>query len=560
MEKTKKRSIIQDFTITMSFLKGHYLKYSVGIVGKTILESSAALLESYLLKVFLDIGKPESMLIIAKLFACIIFYTIVILFLMPLFTFFFNSCAKYGHGNVKKTVYEKITKLPVRYFEKNHSGKLVSIFLNDTWVLSVIFMRHFRRVAAAIITIIIYLIPMFVLDWRITAIMIAINLLSFFINTIFSRKLKTQTKKIQGIMEVVTEILTNAVSGMSVIRIYSMKTAIYKTFKEKNENVAALEISRGKTTSLLSALTYLMYILNVFTFLLLGTWMVEKGLTTFGAIISIMTLQTAVDANLSELTTYYPLFFNGFAATERIADFLSEKEETDVIPPESEKSEEDFNLQKKDFIKFENVSFSYDTENPVLKNLSFSISEGENVAITGESGGGKSSIIKLMLGFYPVSAGNIYIGGKSIKSMTYRQLRSLTSYVPQTPAIFSTSIIENIRYGKPDATDEEVIESAKKADAYDFIMKTENGFNTEIGENGMLLSGGQRQRIAIARAILKDAPILLLDEATSALDNISQNSILKVLKDYSKKRTVISVAHRKNTVENADRIIELKKI
>ena len=208
------------------------------------------------------------------------------------------------------------------------------------------------------------------------------------------------------------------------------------------------------------------------------------------------------------------------------------------------------------YIDFSNVTFSYDGAINILTDFNLQVREGEHVALIGESGCGKSTLTKLLLGLYEIQGGEICVAGQSISRMTLEQLRQLISYVPQEPELFHVSVMENIRYGKVTATDEEVILAAKKANADAFIRELEKGYDTIIGEQGDNLSGGQRQRIAIARALLKDAPIFIFDEATSALDNETERKINESIEVCGDK-TIIVVAHRESALRNMDRIIDL---
>jgi ABC-type multidrug transport system fused ATPase/permease subunit len=210
------------------------------------------------------------------------------------------------------------------------------------------------------------------------------------------------------------------------------------------------------------------------------------------------------------------------------------------------------------YIRFNHVSFSYETRKNVLRDLNHDIHQGQKVAFIGPSGGGKSTLIKLLMGFYPVDGGNIRIDGKLFSDYSLNEVRNLMGYVPQDAYLFEGTIRENIRYGKLDASDEEIISAAKAAYAHEFIERLPSGYDTEVLSRGQNLSGGERQRIAIARAFLKNAPILLLDEATSALDNESEAMVQKGLDALMENRTVLIIAHRLTTVEKCDRMYVVK--
>jgi ABC-type multidrug transport system fused ATPase/permease subunit len=546
------KTLFRDFKNTFVFLKGHYLKYFTGIVGMTILNASCALVESYLLKHLLDIGRPDSLNTILKLFIVIIFYMILVVLLLPVFSFMFNGQAKYGFGNICKAIYSKLSKLSVDYYEKNHTEQALSLLENDSWVVAVIFMRHFRRTVAAFATIIIYLIPMFIFDYRITAIILVLNILTFFVNTNISRKLKKTKKEVQKNLSNMTVILGNVIGGISIIRMYDMTKFIKERFENSNREVSKSNIKNSRVTAFLSAYNFMISMCNIMVFVLIGTLMVKWGLTTYGNIIAIMSLQTTLDFNFREFARYYPLFYNSFAGTERIYDFLEQEEEP---------KKRDANIiENPEYIEFKDVTFGYTEDKTVLENFNLSVSKGETVAIIGESGSGKSSLVKLLMGFYKINSGGISVNSKNIGHMTLDELRRSIAYVPQESSLFNISIKENIRYGNPAATDEQIIEAAKAAYAHDFITEQPQGYDTIVGERGIRLSGGQCQRIAIARAMVKDAPILILDEATSALDSESERYIKEAIDSYSKTRTTLIIAHRLSTIENADRVIKIEAV
>lgn len=542
------KGIITNLKNTFVFLKGHYIKYSLGIVGMTTMRCTAALLQAYLLQLFLKAGRPDSLLQIAGMFGLLTLYVIVIMLILPVFQFWFNGQAKYGHGGVNKAIYHKFGDLKMKYFEKNHSGKMLSLILNDTWLIAAIFMRHFRRVTAAIITIIIYLIPMFLLDYRITAVLLVISIASMLVNIKTAAKAKKITRQMQEKSEAMTVTMSNMISGMSVIRIYQMHQKMLEQFRKENKKVGDTDIRRTKILSLLSSYQYAMYVLNLVLFLFIGSVLVEMGLSSFANILAIMSLQAALDENFRELGTYYPHLINGLAATERVYEFLETEEEKEIYHMQP--------VKDASYIDFRNVCFAYEDGNHVFKNFNLQIKKGEHVALVGESGCGKSTLVKLLLGLYEIQAGGIAVAGQNISDITLNQLRGLLSYVPQEPELYHVSVMENIRYGKVTASDEEVMEAAKKANADAFIRELPEGYDTVIGEQGDNLSGGQRQRIAIARAFLKNAPILIFDEATSALDNETERRINESIEACSDK-TLIVIAHRESALQNLDRIIEL---
>lgn len=541
--------LFKDLKNTMVFLKGHYLEYYSGIIGMTLLYASTAILESFLLKRLLDLNSMVNKEVVIYITGAVVIYLILTWKLLPKFTFMFNGTAKYGHGNVNKAIYGKFGKMPVGYYEKNHSGKIMSVLYNDSWVLSVIFMRHLRRTVASLTTIIIYLVPMLIFDYRLTCIIFVLNILTLWINTIIAKKMRARSKTIQNELSNMNATISNIISGMSVIRIYHQAKRMDEEFKKNNKVVSDLNKRNSIATAFLTSYNFLISMIQMVVFLVLGTIMVQNKLTTFGDILGIMSLQTALDLNFREFAAYFPQLYNGLAGTERVYDLLNLEEEQKSYPLDR--------MDDPQYIEFRNITFGYENENPVLTNFNMKVNKGQTFAIVGESGSGKSSVAKLLMGFYMPQSGSISIAGKNISDMTLEEMRSLVAYVPQEAALFNVSIMENIRYGKPEASDDEVVEAAKSANAHDFIIEQEKGYETQVGERGIRLSGGQCQRIAIARAILKNAPILLLDEATSALDTESERLIKETIRKYEKTRTTIIIAHRLSTIEDADQVFQM---
>ncbi|MEQ9306530.1 MAG: ATP-binding cassette domain-containing protein, partial [Marinoscillum sp.] len=283
-----------------------------------------------------------------------------------------------------------------------------------------------------------------------------------------------------------------------------------------------------------------------------GATLVQSGDMTVGDLIQFILYTSFIGASIAGLGDLFAQVQRAVGAADRVLEIQRETPEWDVTKPQS-----DGNLDGG--IVFENVHFSYPTrsETAVLKGINLDIHKGQKIALVGHSGAGKSTIIQLLMRFYPISQGDIRIAGQSISSMDLQYLRSHIGIVPQEVILFGGTIGENIRYGKPNATDTEVEEAARQANAWEFIQSFPEGFDTTVGERGVKLSGGQRQRIAIARAVLKDPKILILDEATSSLDAESEHLVQQALNTLMKGRTTIIIAHRLATIRSVDQIYVL---
>lgn len=284
--------------------------------------------------------------------------------------------------------------------------------------------------------------------------------------------------------------------------------------------------------------------------LVFGIIMVAQDVIGVGSLVAIIQQQLLVTVGFLHLGQVLSILQSSLSGASRVIELLSEPIEPERYIPLSE----ELPHQKNKVLEMNQVVFENDTDAKVLDDFSFSIGEGETADLVGASGSGKSTVIKLLLGYYPAKSGSIRMFGKTIGDYSLQEMRSLIAYVPQDAYLFEGTIEENIRYRKLDATHEEIVEATRAAYAHDFIMDLPNGYETRVGERGAMLSGGQRQRIAIARAIIKNLPILLLDEATSALDSGSEYWVQKALAELMKDRTTLIVAHRLSTVEETDMI------
>jgi ATP-binding cassette subfamily B protein len=293
-------------------------------------------------------------------------------------------------------------------------------------------------------------------------------------------------------------------------------------------------------------------------FIFAGLFFIKAGYAQMGDVAAIYIMYTALSEKFMQVGKYYPELMNCVTYAEKLMDFLESKEDEEFININDIKTNRKMNINTvSSAIQFRDVSFSYNNDRKILNHLSFDIQPNENVAIIGKSGTGKSTIAKLMLGYYKQQRGEIYIFDKTFESWGLETVRKLIAYVPQEAYLFETTIMENIRYGNIHASDHDVIEAAKAANAHSFIMKVHDKYLYKICQRGSNLSGGERQRVAIARAIIKNTPIIIFDEATSALDGESEMAINDSITKLKKTKTIITIAHRQNTIDMADRKVEI---
>lgn len=479
------------------------------------------------------------------------------LLIIPVFAYLYQYAVKKTTLIIRKKLFEYMIDLSVSEFEQNHTGDFLSRINFDvstaegvySWQVMVLLMAIVSAIGCSAIIFSINKMMFFYV-----ILMASINVL---VNAFFMKKLRNISVKVQQVFSKVTQKLSDIIGGAYIIRAFNMADIIYKKYVELNSLLYKITLDRIKYSSLLASFNYTVGYFIFFGMISLGGYLIMKDKITFGNMVATVQLMGPVVYFFGSLSNFLTNLQISLAGAERIFEILDKPKEESI----KKKYEKNIYVLKNDgyVIRFENVSFSYNGGEGVLKNISFGIKEGQKVALVGASGAGKSTIFKLLLGFYPCYDGNIYVFRKELRSYTLEELRGLISYVPQDVYLFNTSIYENIKYGKLQAKEEEVIDALRKANAYDFVMRFPKGLNTKVGERGIFLSGGQRQRLSIARAILKNSPILLLDEPTSSLDSESENLVLQALNNLMRGKTALIIAHRLSTVKDADKIIVIEE-
>ncbi|WP_143321782.1 ABC transporter ATP-binding protein [Clostridium sp. HBUAS56010] len=373
--------------------------------------------------------------------------------------------------------------------------------------------------------------------WQITLCLMGVNLIMLLVNAVFIKPIRNATGVLSRINSKMTEKLSNLLQGMEQARMYSAGSNTVKEFTIENETYAKQSRYKNFYIACLDSCNHGFDLLCALAFLLLGIYFVQNNHTSLGSLAAIYALYGKFSYQFLQMGRYIPELIGCLINAQNVFDFIEEAEESDSWYKNLLEEGENLEMQEGNILDINRISFQYREEKVILRNYSLSVREGECVAITGPSGCGKTTLSKLLLGLYPLAAGDIRIKGVSYHELINAEIRKQIAYVPQEPYLFNQSIGDNIRIGRPDASHEEVIRAAKIAHAHTFIESLENGYDTFVGERGNQLSGGQRQRIAIARAILKDAPVILFDEATSALDNESERLFNDALKSMKKHKT-----------------------
>lgn len=477
---------------------------------------------------------------------------IILITIWRYFTIVYNNEAKRATANLQKKVYQKALKLPMAYYEEHAHGGFLSRLSYNIDKASDIYGSRFRRVVTPFISVIVYLIAMFVLNWRMSILLLSTNVVLLLLNLTINRPMKKISEKILKTKSEETGVFLNILHGAEVIRIYAMKDMMKKKSHDVLTRWNKEQAAKNLLVSILESFNSGFDLLCSVLFLGIGTVMINNGIIALGELIAIYVLYTAFNFHFLQIGKYIPELTECLVYMKDLFDFLESEEETELYTTDNIEFSENTAA-----ISTKGITFAYSNEHKVLNDVSVDFESGKLTAITGKSGCGKSTLLKIILGFYCIDSGQLYLYGNEIRSLGYKQVRNCIAYVPQEPYLFNVSIAENISYGKQGANTQEIINAAKAANAHEFIMKQHNGYDTIVTKGGRNLSGGERQRIAIARAILKDAPIILMDEATSALDNESEKSVNDFLSTNSHKKTVIVVAHRATTIERASVRIEL---
>ncbi|HHO5538421.1 TPA: SAV1866 family putative multidrug efflux ABC transporter [Staphylococcus aureus] len=455
--------------------------------------------------------------------------------------------------DIRKKLYNHLQALSARFYANNQVGQVISRVINDVEQTKDFILTGLMNIWLDCITIIIALSIMFFLDVKLT--LAALFIFPFYILTVyvfFGRLRKLTRERSQALAEV-QGFLHERVQGISVVKSFAIEDNEAKNFDKKNTNFLTRALKHTRWNAYSFAAINTVTDIGPIIVIGVGAYLAISGSITVGTLAAFVGYLELLFGPLRRLVASFTTLTQSFASMDRVFQLIDEdydiKNGVGAQPIEI----------KQGRIDIDHVSFQYnDNEAPILKDINLSIEKGETVAFVGMSGGGKSTLINLIPRFYDVTSGQILIDGHNIKDFLTGSLRNQIGLVQQDNVLFSDTVKENILLGRPTATDEEVVEAAKMANAHDFIMNLPQGYDTEVGERGVKLSGGQKQRLSIARIFLNNPPILILDEATSALDLESESIIQEALDVLSKDRTTLIVAHRLSTITHADKIVVIE--
>ncbi len=455
--------------------------------------------------------------------------------------------------NLRKSVFNNVMNLHLGYFSNQRKGDIISKIASDVQVVQFSVTGTLQVAFKEPLQLIAYLVMLFIISAKLTLFsLLVIPVSAFFISKIV-KTLKQQAQQGQRIYANMITLLEEALSGIKIIKSFNAVDFIKGRFNAENDEYATVNRRMVRRQQMGSPVSELLGVGMVAVILLYGGHLVLSGQGDLEAseFIAYIAIFSQVMRPAKALTDAFSNIHNGIAAGERVLQLIDEKNQVADKPNAFEIKKFD------DKIEFNNVSFAYE-DNDVLKNINLTIDKGETVALVGPSGGGKSTLVDLIPRFMDATTGEVSIDGIDVKDLQQESLRKIIGVVNQESILFNDTIFNNIAFANSEATEEQVIQAAKIANAHDFIMGTEHGYQTNIGDRGSKLSGGQRQRICIARAVLKNPPIMLLDEATSALDTESERLVQDSLYKLMENRTTVVIAHRLSTIQNADKIIVLE--
>ncbi|WP_299702485.1 ABC transporter ATP-binding protein [uncultured Pontibacter sp.] len=547
-KKISKESFRRGIRI-FSYVLPYKFKFLIGL-GFLVLSSLTFMIFPYLVGKLFNESENEMINMYALgLLAVILFQGIFSFFRV----YFFAQVSENAVANIRRDLYSKFVQLPISFYEKRRVGEITSRITTDVAqvqdAMSITLAELFRQVTTLIVGVALIM----WISIKLSLFMLATFPVLVILAMIFGRRIKKLSKKTQDELANTNVIVEETLQAINTVKAFTnemFEVARYRTTLAKAVRTAIATANyRG------AFITFI--IVGLFGGIILVIWygatLVANGEIERDSFVSFVLYTVFIGASVGGLGDLYGKIQTALGATERIQEILAETEEpTD----KSQRPLSEIRRVRGD-ISYHQVAFSYPTrpDIQVLRDINFSINSGEKIAVVGPSGAGKSTIVQLLLRLYDVRHGSITVDGQDIRNMSLTELRANVGIVPQEVLLFGGSIRENIAYGRPEATEEEIIMAARKANAYDFIMTFPEGLDTLVGERGIKLSGGQRQRVAIARAILKNPAILVLDEATSSLDSESEHLVQQAMDELMKNRTTIVIAHRLATIRKVDKIL-----
>lgn len=544
-------------TRIFSYLKPFAGKYSLGLLF-LFLTSITALVFPYILGDLVDGANNANPT--ASQINKLALTLMGILVLQSVFSFFriflFVDVTESMLASLRQATYNKLISLPMLYFSQKRVGELNSRISSDISQLQETFTTTLAEFLRQFILIIGGLGMLAFTSIKLTGVMLAIVPIVAIAAVIFGRYIRKVSKQVQDKIAESNTIVEETMQGIATVKAYANEAFEVLRYGKSTKDIKDVAMVGARWRGAFASFIIFCLFGSIVAVIWVAMLLVESGEMSYGEMFRFLLLSVFVGASIGGIAELYAQIQKSIGSTERIMEIIDETGEDVTI----DVAQVQDNLELKGSVEFENVSFNYPTrpDVDVLKNISFKANQGDQIAIVGPSGSGKSTIVSLLLRFYESQAGTVKIDGKLASNYNLTALRRRMAVVPQDVLLFGGSIRENIAYGRPNASDEEILEAAQKANAIEFIDRFPEGLNTLVGERGVQLSGGQKQRIAIARAVLKNPSILILDEATSSLDSESERLVQEALEKLMQGRTSLVIAHRLSTIRNADKILVIE--
>lgn len=536
----------------LPYLKPHFFRIIIVFAALVVVAGSILFL-GQALKQIIDMGLSSGNLLnLNKVFFALIFLVVILSIASFTRSSNINIICEQVELAIKRDVFRHIIKLSPEFYESCKTSDIISRLTNDLSVINSIISTSLSSALRNFIMMLGGVIFLLITNLKLTAYVLLLTPIALAPIIILGRKIKVYSRQNQDMVGAISAKIEESINNVKTIQSFCHEKYEASHFAQMANDLFSFAKKRIAMRALMSGVVIFIVLASIAFVLWIGGMDVIKGRMSAGALSSFIYYSVMVAASFGGLSDVFGDLQRAKASAERVVELLEYKSnigDGKLINPKFAGNN----------IVFNNVTLRYPSRpgKCSLKEFSAEFNEGQSIALVGRSGAGKTTIFELMQRFYEASSGNITLGGIDIKDLKLHDLRSKIAIVPQDPVIFSMTALENIKFGREKASFEEVVQAAKVAEIYDFIMGLPQGFDTYLGEKGVRISGGQKQRIAIARAVLKDPKILLLDEATSALDSESEQLVLKALSAISKNRTTITIAHRLSTVKAADKIILL---
>jgi len=453
--------------------------------------------------------------------------------------------------NLRKSLFEHLQGLSLSFFEGRKLGDIISRITSDISSIERLIITGATSAVSYIFQLVVFIGMLFFMQWKLALVSLIVVPLFYVVTRFFTSRIKKASRERTRREGAITAISEESFSNIALMQAYIQQGAESDRFDLQNQRSFKAKMLKVRLKAAFTPVISLIETAGTLVVMIAGAWLLVNNEITVGALVAFIMLLSKLYSPVRRLSKLLNTIYSASASAERVIEFMEEKPLVKEAPYELDRPS--------GHVEFENVSFSYPGKSKkILSNVSFSINPGESVALVGSSGAGKSTIVKLLMRFYDPTSGRILLDGNVLKGLKLDSLRENVAVLFQESLIFDGSVRENIAYGKPGATDEEIVRAAKSADAHEFIQKMANGYDTQVGQKGRNLSGGQRQRLAIARAMIRNASVLILDEPATGLDANSEKRIMNPMERLMEDKATLIITHNLRSAQAADRILYLE--